>query len=64
MKIIYKRCRICLTWFRPQAHHNHCDYCGARDMGIVEDKRLVLNKDGVELVRANGIPFEQLINAR
>lgn len=29
MKIILRRCHICLAWYRPQAHNYHCGYCGA-----------------------------------
>jgi len=29
MKLKFARCLICLSWYSPNAHHEHCPYCGA-----------------------------------
>jgi hypothetical protein len=63
MKVIYKRCRICFNWYRPQLV-GHCQYCGAHEVSVKGERRWYVNKQGIEVVRGEGIPFEQLISAK
>jgi hypothetical protein len=43
MKVIRKRCEICLAWYSPTAHMNHCPFCGAFKSG---HKHYAMSADG------------------
>jgi hypothetical protein len=57
MRVIRKRCLICLGWFSPFAHAEHCPFCGAYQVGSKHYSLNFAASKLIELVSVCHVPL-------